>query len=149
MRRLLCLAICTLSMLTVSASASNPVEQSDLLKAREAVWRSWFANDVKALEELLPPETLTISSGEEQWKNKTDVLKEAADFQAGGGKLLTLEFPRTEIQRFGDVAIIFSKYRYEIETGGKRSATSGRVTEIFVLSQGKWLNFGWHTDTEK
>ena len=66
-----------------------------------------------------------------------------------GGKLIRLEFPRTEIQRFGDVAITYSQYLYETEVDGKRSLTSGRVTEIFVLRRGKWTNPGWHTDTEK
>lgn len=149
MRRFLCLAVCIFSVLAVSASASNPGEQPDLLKTREAVWRAWFANDAKALDELLPPDTITISSGEEKWKGKTEVLQEAAEFHAEGGKLLALEFPRTEVQRYGDVAIIYSQYRYEVEAGGKRSQTSGRVTEIFILRQGKWLNSGWHTDTEK
>jgi len=32
---------------------------------------------------------------------------------------------------------------------GKRSVTSGRVTEIFVRRNGKWTNPGWHTDSEK
>jgi hypothetical protein len=37
---------------------------------------------------------------------------------------------------------------YETEVGTKRSQTSGRVTEIFVLRNGKWTNPGWHTDSE-
>ena len=49
-----------------------------------------------------------------------------------GGKLIRLEFPRTEIQRFGEGAIIWSTYLVETETNGKRSLTSGRVTEVFV-----------------
>ena len=129
----------------VSISEQNP----DLLKARESVWRAWFANDRKALEELVPPGTIVISAGEQEWKDRTSVLESAAQFQASGGKLLHLEFPRTEVQRFGDVAVTYSQYLYEVEVGGKRSQTSGRVTEIFVLRDGKWTNPGWHTDTEK
>jgi hypothetical protein len=52
-------------------------------------------------------------------------------------------------QIVGDVAIGYSQYLYETEVDGKRSLTSGRVTEIFVLRHGKWTNPGWHTDTEK
>ena len=66
---------------------------------------------------------------------------------AYGGKLIRLEFPRTEIQRFGDVVIIWSKYLVETETNGKRSLTSGRVTEVFVRRHGQWTNPGWHTDS--
>jgi ketosteroid isomerase-like protein len=63
--------------------------------------------------------------------------------------LVRLEFPRTEIQRFGDVAILYSKYVVETEMKGKRSVSSGRATEVFVLQNGKWTNPGWHTDAEK
>jgi ketosteroid isomerase-like protein len=124
-------------------------EGADLLQVREQVWRAWFANDRKSLGELVPPETIVISSGEQKWKNQAEVFESAADFQAGGGKLVRLEFPRTEVQRFGDVAIIWSEYVVETEMNGKRSSSSGRVTEIFVKRNGKWTNPGWHTDSEK
>jgi hypothetical protein len=98
---------------------------------------------------LVPKETIAISAGEEKWQNQAEVFQSAVRFQAAGGKLIRLEFPRTEIQRFGDVAITYSQYLYETEVDGKRSLSSGRVTEIFVLRKGKWTNPGWHTDTEK
>jgi ketosteroid isomerase-like protein len=139
-----------LAVLLVSGSAARPDDdRAELLKARESVWRSWFANDTKALEALVPPDTIVISSGEEKWKNRADILESAARFHAAGGKLVRLEFPRTEIQRFGDVAVTYSQYLYETELDGKRSVTSGRVTEVFVLRNGHWTNPGWHTDTEK
>jgi Domain of unknown function (DUF4440) len=124
-------------------------ERADLLKVREQVWRAWFANDRKSLGELVPPETIVISAGEQKWKNQAEVFESAADFQAGGGKLVRLEFLRTEVQRFGDVAVIWSEYVVETEMNGKRSSSSGRVTEIFVKRNGKWTNPGWHTDSEK
>ena len=138
-----------LAILIVSDSTARPDDRTELLKVREEVWRAWFVNDTKTLDALVPPDTIVISSGEEKWKNQSDVLQSAARFQANGGKLIRLEFPRTEIQRFGDVAITYSQYLYETEVDGKRSLTSGRVTEIFVLRRGKWTNPGWHTDTEK
>jgi hypothetical protein len=138
-----------LAMLVVSGSAARPDDRVGLLKAREAVWRAWFANDTKALEMLVPRDTIVISSGEKEWKNQADILESAAQFHSKGGKLIRLEFPRTEIQRFGDVAITYSQYLYETEMDGKRTVTSGRVTEIFVLRHGQWTNPGWHTDTEK
>jgi hypothetical protein len=138
-----------LAILIVADSPARPDDRTELLKVREEVWRAWFVNDTKTLDALVPPDTIVISSGEEKWKNQSDILQSAARFQANGGKLIRLEFPRTEIQRFGDVAITYSQYLYETEVDGKRSLTSGRVTEIFVLRHGKWTNPGWHTDTEK
>src|ERR1700723_3481604 len=61
-------------------------------------------------------------------------------------KLVPLEFPRTEIQRFGDVAIIWTSYVVETEENGKSEVRSGRATEIFVRRNGEGVNPGWHTD---
>jgi hypothetical protein len=123
--------------------------RGQLLKVRETVWRAWFANDVQALKDLVPPGTIVISAGESEWKHQAAVLQSAVAFQAQGGKLIRLEFPRTEIQRFGEVAILYSAYIVETEMKGKRSVSSGRVTEVFVLHNGHWTNPGWHTDAEK
>jgi ketosteroid isomerase-like protein len=152
MRRVMWIAVAASTVwatLLVSGLASSQKDQGELLKAREAVWRAWFANDSKALEKLVPPDTIVISAGEERWKNQAAVFQSAAQFQKKGGKLVRLEFPRTEIQRFGDVAVTYSQYLVETELDGKPSLESGRVTEIFVRRHGTWTNPGWHTDSEK
>jgi ketosteroid isomerase-like protein len=141
------IGICVLGLLLGPGMAYGQDERAQILKVRESVWRAWFANDAKALERLVPPDTIVISSDEAKWKNQADILRTAAEFQAGGGKLIRLEFPRTEIQRFGDVAIIWTSYLVETEENGKRGVVSGRATEIFVRRNGEWLNPGWHTDS--
>ena len=136
---------------TLSTAQSCAQNQNDeqLLHVRETVWRAWFAGDTKTLEELVPPASVVMSGGEEKWKNQADVLRSAAEFHANGGKLVRLEFPRTEVQHFGKVAIVWSQYLAESETNGKRSLDSGRITEIFVRRHGQWTNPGWHTDAGK
>lgn len=133
---------------TVGPSAQTQNDE-ELLRVREQVWRAWFAGDTRRLEALVPPETIVISAGEPQWKKQSDVIRTALDFHRRGGTLVRLEFPRTEVQHFGDVAIVWSRYLVETELDGKRSASSGRVTEIFVRRGGGWTNPGWHTDEEK
>jgi hypothetical protein len=152
MRRRVFTIFAVIAILSGGSAKGFPADQDDrgqLLKVREAVWRSWFANDASTLRELVPPETIVISSGEPQWKHQSEVLQSAVDFQAQGGKLVRLEFPRTEIQRFGEVAILYSQYIVETEMKGKRSVSAGRATEVFVLQHGRWTNPGWHTDAEK
>jgi hypothetical protein len=102
------IGICVLGMLLGPGYAHGQDDRREILKVRESVWRAWFTNDAKALERLVPPDTIVISSDEAKWKNHADILRTAAQFQADGGKLLRLEFPRTEIQRFGDVAVIWT-----------------------------------------
>jgi hypothetical protein len=148
-RRFLIIVAVIVAGWSTEGIAAHPNDSSNLLRVREAVWRSWFDNDAKTLRELVPPETIVISAGEKQWKHQAAVLESAAEFRAQGGKLIRLEFPRTEIQQFGEVAILYSEYSVETEMHGKRSISAGRATEIFVLHDGKWTNPGWHTDAEK
>lgn len=142
-------AILCLAVFTAVNSAAQKQDDTELLRTRETVWRAWFAGDTNTLKELVPAETIVMSGGEEQWKHQADVLRTSAEFHAKGGKLIQLEFPRTEIQHFGNVAIVWSSYALEIDVGGKQSPDSGRVTEIFVWCDGHWTNPGWHTDAGK
>jgi hypothetical protein len=121
-------------------------EKQRLLAAREAVWRAYFGGNRAALEKLLPQELITLEAGGD-WSNRKSVLDGSARFAADGGKLLRLEFPRTEIQAYGYTAIVYSSYVYEIEMGGMRSTNTGRVTEVFVNRNGAWVNPSWHMDS--
>ena len=120
-----------------------------LLDAREAVWRAWFAGDRATLEKLIPEETVTIEAGHDDWSNRQTILDGSTQFAKSGGKLIKLEFPKTEIQMYGLTAIIYSSYSYELEQGGQRSTHTGRVTEVFVNRKGQWVNPGWHMDGGK
>jgi len=120
-----------------------------LLDAREAVWRAYFAGDRATLEKLIPEETIAIEAGDNTWSNRQTILDGAAQFAKNGGKLLKLEFPKTEIQVYGFTAVVYSNYSYELETAGQHINQSGRVTEVFVLRKGQWVNPGWHMDSGK
>lgn len=122
---------------------------AQLLNVRNSVWRAWFSDDVKTLQALVPPDAIVISGGEQNWKHQAEVFQSAADFHAGGSKLIRLEFSHTEIQHFGDVAIVWSDYLVETESHGKRAISTGRASEIFVQHHGRWINPGWHTDSTK
>ncbi|HSP63039.1 MAG TPA: nuclear transport factor 2 family protein [Pyrinomonadaceae bacterium] len=120
-----------------------------LLDARDAVWRAYFSGDRATLEKLIPEETIAIDPGGDTWSNRQAILDGSAQFAKGGGKLVKLEFPKTEIQMFGFTAVVYSSYAYELETGGQTINQSGRVTEVFVLRKGQWVNPGWHMDSGK
>ena len=63
---------------------------------------------------------------------------------------MRLEYPRTEIRLYGDVAILYTTYVFEVESpDGKRETSAGRGTEIFVRRNGRWVNPGWHLDSGK
>ncbi len=121
-----------------------------LLDAREAVWRAYFANDRATLEKLIPEETIAIEAGDNNnWSSRQTIFDGAAQFAKSSGRLIKLEFPKTEIQVYGNTAVVYSNYSYELETGGQHINQTGRVTEIFVLRKGQWVNPGWHMDSGK
>ncbi len=127
----------------------SPGARKALLEARESVWRSFFSNDREALERLIPEETIVMDAGSPEWGNRRSVLEGAAQFAKSGARLVRLDFPITEIQQYGSVAIIYSTYFYELEENGRRTPFSGRVSEVFVLRKGRWVNPGWHMEPVK
>lgn len=133
------------AQLQAARNLPNQMKQR-LLAAREAVWRAYFAGDRAALEKLIPQETLAIEAGDNNWSSRQTILEGSERFAKNGGKLIKLEFPKTEIQVYGFTAIVYSNYAYELEVGGQRHNQSGRVTEVFVLRNNEWVNPGWHMD---
>ena len=63
-------------------------------------------------------------------------------------KLTRLEFPRTEIQAYGNTAIIYTSYRLDLTEAGKPRTERGKATEIFVRQGDRWLNTGWQLAPE-
>jgi uncharacterized protein DUF4440 len=129
-----------------NATTSNDPRLARLLEDRQAIWQAWFTNDRSRLEQLLPNSVIAINNGDTTWQDRSAVLASAEAFARGGGKLVSLTFPKTEKQVFGDVAILYSTYVAELDQGGKRSVQRGRASEIFVWRNGVWQNAGWHLD---
>jgi len=127
------------------ARTITPPIRERILAAREKVWRAWFANDRALLEKLIPDEAVAMGDGE-NWSNKAAILAEAKSFAESGGKLVRLEFPKTEIQVYGNTVILYTTYVYETEMNGKRSTSSGRGTEIFVRRGDELINAGWYLE---
>jgi uncharacterized protein DUF4440 len=134
---------------TSQPATIGPQMRQRILAAREAVWKAWFTNDRATLERLIPAETIALDSGGEGWSDRAAVLDGAKRFVENGGKLVRLEFPKTEIQVYGNTIIIYTTYLYETETKGNRSTASGRATEMFVRRGDDLVNVGWHMDSGK
>jgi hypothetical protein len=118
-------------------------ERDALMKARESVWRAWFAGDQTTLMKLLPSELITIEPGSTTFGSRTSTLEGSRGFANSGGKLTRLAFPSTEIQVYGSTAILYTSYEMELTTGGQSHSERGMATEVFVQKGGQWLNTGW------
>lgn len=118
-------------------------DRASLMKAREAVWRAWFAGDEPALLKLLPPELITIEPGSATFGTRTSTLAGSRGFAAGGGKLTRIAFPSTEIQAYGSTVILYTSYEMDLLNGGQTRTERGMATEIFVQKDGQWINTGW------
>ncbi|HEV7396615.1 MAG TPA: nuclear transport factor 2 family protein [Pyrinomonadaceae bacterium] len=124
----------------------GPEMRKQILAERDKVWKAYFTNDRATLEKIIPDEIIALDDGSTEWSNKASILAGAKSFVDNGGKLLKLEFPKTEMQVYGNTVIIYTTFLYEIETGGKRISRSGRGTEMFVRRGNELINVGWHLD---
>jgi len=127
-------------------SAITDEMRKELLDARETAWRSFFQKDRDVVERILAPELIAIQQNSDHWDNRTGLIALAKAMNEQGVRLLRLEFPRTEIQLFGDTAILYYTYVFETGLKGKSVVDGGRGTEIFVRRDGKWVDVGWHLD---
>jgi ketosteroid isomerase-like protein len=125
-----------------------PGTRQELLGIREAIWRAWFANDTVQLAEFLDPRLLSIPPTGSQWHGLQDVLRESGEFAAAGGRLVRIEFPKTQVESFGSIAVLHSTFRFEIERDGARAALAGRLTEVFELRDDRWICTSRHIDNE-
>jgi hypothetical protein len=99
---------------------------------------------------MLPPEFIGINMADGPFVSREKALEQARTLRASGGRLVSLEFPETRAQRYGDVVILYGRYSAVLESGGPESETrtlAGRLTEIFVRRDGRWIHTGWHLDT--
>ena len=122
--------------------------RNELFEARDAAWRSFFQEDpATAIEKTISPDVIAIQENDEKWDNRSHLITVAKAMQSQKIKLIRLEFPHTEVQAFGDTAILY--YTYIFETGiegGVSGVDAGRGTEVFVRKDGHWLDVGWHLD---
>lgn len=121
--------------------------RKELLDVREAAWRAFFQTDPAVIEKAIGRELIAIQKSDEKWENRATVMALSRFLNQKGARLLRLEFPRTEIQVFGDVAILYYTYVFETGIGGKSTGVdAGRGTEVFVHRDGRWVDVGWHLD---
>jgi len=121
----------------------DDTEKKELLTAREAVWRAWFAGDTRQLTTLVPPELVTIEPGSTTFGNLTTNLEKSRGFAAGGGRLTRLAFPTTEFQAYDATVILYTTYEMDLLVDGKTHTERGAATEVFVRQNGRWINTGW------
>jgi hypothetical protein len=134
---------------TAAPANLSPRTRQQILDSREAVWRAWFAGDRAQLETMLPEEALAVESGSKEWQNRAAILDGAKHFAESGAKLVRLEFPRTEIQMYGNTVILYTSYLFETEKDGQRNTSAGSGVETFVRRGNKLVNTGWLLADEK
>ena len=129
------------SRMSANAALNDRVKQQ-ILAAREQVWRAWFANDRPKLDEYIPQEAVAIGPGG-VFQNRDAIFAASKQFAESGMKLSKLEFPRTEIQMYGNTVILFSSYQFETDKDGAKSLNLGNAIETFVRRNNKLVNTGW------
>ena len=129
-----------------SRVAADAAINPEVLAAREAAWRAFYNGDVKTLGDQLPEDFIGINMNDSPFANRAKVLDAARAFRERGGRLVSLTFPETQAQRYGDVVVLYGRYEVVFQSGGAEQTRRGRLTEIFIGRDGKWLHPGRHLD---
>ncbi len=98
---------------------------------------------------MLPENLVAGGEGKSPWKNRDEILHDAADFAAHHGKLHALNFANVRIQHFHKVTVIYSDYSLTGEWSQKPFHQSGKAMEVFVFQGGHWTNTGWQIENTK
>jgi hypothetical protein len=127
----------------LAAQSVDATTRAELEKAREAVWRAWFAGDSAALERLIPK---ALAAGSpEGWEERAATFASARQFAASGRRLAEIRFDNTTITLRGNVAIMQAQFTYALDLpNGTRATAHGVATEIFVRQDGRWVNPFWY-----
>ncbi|MEO8380332.1 MAG: nuclear transport factor 2 family protein [Acidobacteriota bacterium] len=134
-----------LTMLSFPLRGAEPIDP-DVLALRETAWRAWFAGDEAKLRSILPEDFLAIGWGGSEISDRAQTLASSRGFKESGGRLVSLSFPETRAQRLGDTIVFYGSYEVTIATGDQETTVHGRLTEVFVKRNGRWLHPGWHLD---
>jgi hypothetical protein len=147
--RALCGALLAVGWFHSSLAADVPSDKvrAELLTAREVAWRSFVQKDPAVVEGILAPELIAIQENSGRWENRERLVELAKSMGERGVQMTRLEFPRTEIQLFGDTAILYYTYIMEQKLGANTAVSAGRGTEVFVRRKGRWVDVGWHLDS--
>jgi hypothetical protein len=145
MRTIAATASLLASLIASSQAARAPIDP-EVLVAREAAWRAFYGGDVKTLGALLTEEFIGLGMNDGPFTDRATTLEAARAFGERGGRLIHLAFPETQAQQFGDVVVLYGRYEVVFQSGGAERTVRGRLTEMFIRRDGKWLHPGWHLD---
>lgn len=127
-----------------SQASIDAKTRAELERARDVVWRSWFAGDSATLERVLAG-ALAAGDNVDGWADRRTAISGSREFAKSGSKLVNLEFDSTAIAMHGKVAVMTARYSYTIaDRGGRQETTRGYAVEIFVHEKGTWTHPFWH-----
>jgi len=150
----------TFALLFLASSVMKPLSaqsvETELVAARDTVWRAFYHNDTALLRRYIPPAAATLegSARQQRWNTRGDIMAGARAFTNAKSRLVDVKFSNTQISTSGHTALVRSNYQVIVESGGRRDTTRGRATELFVRHGTTWVNPYWQleegaVDTER
>ena len=134
-----------LAILSLPLNGAEAIDP-DVLAVREAAWRAWFGGDEAALRAMMPEDFLAIGWSGAEISDREKSIASSREFKKAGGRLVSLSFPETRAQRSGDTVVFYGSFDVTFAVGDKEQQVKGRLTEVFVKRDGRWLHPGWHLD---
>jgi hypothetical protein len=121
--------------------------ETELIAARDTVWRAYFHHDTALLHRFIPPAAAALEGpAPGRWNTRQDIMDGSSRFAQSPLRLVDVRFSGTEITVAGHTAIVRSNYAVIVDAGGRVDTMAGRATELFVRHGGTWVNPYWQLE---
>jgi hypothetical protein len=106
--------------------------RAEVLRLREAAWRTWFGNDQEGFKRVVPHELVAFNWDGGTWEDRAMVhCKGMSEFAGERAEACTsLEFPDNVLQKYGETIILYTTFRVVLaqrrRIHSRRSAAGGR-----------------------
>ena len=126
----------------------NSDAEKDILLTRIEQFNTAFeTGDVKTLESMITDKYVHTNSsakaiGRDQWVDYLQRRKK--DLDSGDLIVGNYALEETEVEIYGDMAILTGKISFSSERSGEQKENEIRITNVWVKEDGAWKRAGFH-----
>jgi ketosteroid isomerase-like protein len=119
------------------------IDDKEAKKAVQAILdayaRGYAKKDVEGLLALCAPDCISIGTGEDEWRDGLDELREQLERDMSQSEEISVDFGETRLGFSGNVAWMSCRPSVSAKVDVEETAFTGRFTCVLEKRRGEWL----------